>query len=366
MQSMRKLLDLLGIDVPVIQAPMAGASSAELVAAVANAGGLGSYGCSRLSPAQVIEEAERIRALTNRSFNLGFFCHDAPEVTPEQEQAWRSRLAPYYGELGVDPASASAPNRAPFDEEICDAVVAAGPKVASFHFGLPGPRLVERLKKAGCVVISSATTVAEARRLVDLGCDAVVAQGLEAGGHRGMFLDMDLNTQVGTFALVPQIVDAVDVPVIAAGAITDARGAAAAFALGADAVQVGTAYLFCPEAKVNPVHREALKAARDDGTALTNVFTGRAARSLVNRLVREVGPISDVAPQFPAAAGAVQALSNEGSRRGLPDFTPLWAGQAASLGRPTSASELTRNLSADAFALLRSLAEQAPGVRPGP
>jgi nitronate monooxygenase len=222
------------------------------------------------------------------------------------------------------------------------------------------------LKQAGCVVISSATTVAEARRLVDLGCDAIVAQGLEAGGHRGMFLDMDLNTQVGTFALVPQIVDAVDVPVIAAGAITDARGAAAAFALGADAVQVGTAYLFCPEAKVNPVHREALKAARDDGTALTNVFTGRAARSLVNRLVREVGPISDVAPQFPVAAGAVQALSDEGSRRGLPDFTPLWAGQAASLGRPTSASELTRNLSAEAFALLRSLAEQAPGVRPGP
>lgn len=211
MQSMRKLLDLLGIDVPVIQAPMAGASSAELVAAVANAGGLGSYGCSRLSPAQVIEEAERIRALTNRSFNLGFFCHDAPEVTPEQERAWRSRLAPYYSELGVDPASASAPNRAPFDEEICDAVVAAGPKVASFHFGLPEPRLVERLKQAGCVVISSATTVAEARRLVDLGCDAIVAQGLEAGGHRGMFLDMDLNTQVGTFALVPQIVDAVDV-----------------------------------------------------------------------------------------------------------------------------------------------------------
>ena len=158
-----------------------------------------------------------------------------------------------------------------------------------------------KLKAAGCVIICSATTVAEARRLVELGCDAIVAQGLEAGGHRGMFLDMDLNAQVGTFALVPQVVDAVDVPVIAAGAITDARGAAAAFALGADAVQVGTAYLFCPEATINPVHRAALKAARDDGTALTNVFTGRPARSLVNRLVREVGPISDVAPQFPVA-----------------------------------------------------------------
>jgi nitronate monooxygenase len=364
MRSMRKLLDLLDIDIPVIQAPMAGASSAELVAAVANAGGLGSYGCSRLSPAQVIEEGKRIRALTNRSFNLGFFCHDEPEVTAEQQQAWQSRLSPYYRELGVDPLSVSAPNRAPFNAEICDAVVSVGPRVASFHFGLPEPRLVERLKKAGCVVISSATTVAEARRLVELGCDAIVAQGLEAGGHRGMFLDMDLNTQVGTFALVPQIVDAVDVPVIAAGAITDARGTAAAFALGADAVQVGTAYLFCPEAKVNPVHREALKTARDDGTALTNVFTGRAARSLVNRLVREVGPMSDLAPQFPAAAGAVQALSNEGSLRGVPDFTPLWAGQAAALGRTTSAADLTRSLSQDAFALLHALAEQSPTARP--
>ena len=364
MRSMRKLLDLLGIDIPVIQAPMAGASSAELVAAVSNAGGLGSFGCSRLSPAQVIEEGQRIRALTNRSFNLGFFCHDAPDVTPEQERAWRSRLTPYYGELGVDPAGVSAPSRAPFNAEICAAVVSVGPKVASFHFGLPEPGLVESLKNAGCVIISSATTVAEAKRLVELGCDAVVAQGLEAGGHRGMFLDMDLNTQVGTFALVPQIVDAVDVPVIAAGAVTDARGAAAAFALGAAAVQVGTAYLFCPEAKVNPVHREALQMARDDGTALTNVFTGRAARSLVNRLVREVGPISDVAPQFPAAAGAVQALSDEGSRRGLPDFTPLWAGQAAALGHRASASDLTRSLSQDAFALLRSLAEQAADVRP--
>jgi nitronate monooxygenase len=363
MRSMRKLLDLLDIDIPVIQAPMAGASSAELVAAAANAGALGSYGCARLSPAQLVEEVDRIRALTNRSFNLGFFCHDVPNVTPQQQRAWEARLAPYYSELGVDPASASAPNRAPFDAEMCDTVVAVAPKVVSFHFGLPEPRLVAKLKAAGSIVISSATTVAEAKRLVQLGCDAVVAQGLEAGGHRGMFLDMALDTQVGTFALVPQVVDAVDVPVIAAGAVTDARGAAAAFALGADAIQVGTAYLFCPEAKINPVHREALKTARDDGTALTNVFTGRAARSLVNRLVREVGPMSDVAPQFPAATAALQALSNEASRRGSPDFTPLWAGQAAALGRATSAGELTRSLAHDAFALLRTLSEQAPRAR---
>ena len=246
---------------------------------------------------------------------------------------------------------------------MCEALASIRPKVVSFHFGLPEPRLVAKLKAAGCIIICSATTVAEARRLVELGCDAIVAQGLEAGGHRGMFLDMDLNAQVGTFALVPQVVDAVEVPVIAAGGITDARGAAAAFALGAAAVQVGTAYLFCPEAPINPVHRAALKAARDDGTALTNVFTGRPARSLVNRLVREVGPISDLAPPFPAATQALQALSNEGARRGMPDFTPLWAGQAAALGRETGAAELTRDLAAGAFALLGALAEQARAAR---
>src|SRR5262245_8570313 len=363
MRAMQKLLDLLDIDTPVILAPMAGASSPELTAAVANAGGLGSYGCSRLSPTDVEKEADRIRALTNRSFNLGFFCHAEPHVTPAQEQAWRARLAPYYKELGVDPASASGPNRAPFGADMCEALTSIRPKVVSFHFGLPEPKLVAKLKAAGCIIICSATTVAEARRLVELGCDAIVAQGLEAGGHRGMFLDMDLNAQVGTFALVPQVVDAVDVPVIAAGGITDARGAAAAFALGADAVQVGTAYLFCPEAPINPLHRAALKAARDDGTALTNVFTGRPARSLVNRLVREVGPISDVAPQFPMATAGVQALSNEGARRGIPDFTPLWAGQAASLGREIGAAELTRNLAADAFSLLSAIGKQALTAR---
>jgi nitronate monooxygenase len=314
----------------------------------------------------VVKEANRIRALTNRSFNLGFFCHQAPEVTPAQEQAWRKRLAPYYSELGADPGSAAAPNRAPFGADMCEALVSIRPKVVSFHFGLPDPSLVAKLKAAGCIIICSATTVAEARRLVELGCDAVVAQGLEAGGHRGMFLDMDLNAQVGTFALVPQVVDAVGVPVIAAGGITDARGAAAAFALGAAAVQVGTAYLFCPEAIVDPVYRAALRAARDDGTALTNVFTGRPARCLVNRLVREVGPISELAPQFPAAAQEVQALSNEGARRGNSDFMPLYAGQAAALGRETGAAELTRSLAAGAFALLDALADGARAARAAP
>jgi nitronate monooxygenase len=298
-----------------------------------------------------------MRALSNRSFNLGFFCHEAPTVMAEQEAAWRAKLAPYYRELGVDPSTAPGALRRPFDEQMCEAVVAIEPKVVSFHFGLPPARLVDRVKAAGCVVISSATTVEEARRLADGGCDAVVAQGYEAGGHRGMFLADGIENQVGTFALVPQIADAIDLPVIAAGGISDARGVAAALALGAAAAQVGTAFLFCPEANISPLHRAALKTARDDGTALTNVFTGRPARAIVNRLVREVGPISDLAPQFPVTANTVQPLRAAAESRGSDDFTALWAGQAASLGRESGAGDLTRRLAAEAFAHLRTLAD---------
>jgi nitronate monooxygenase len=360
--STRHLLDLLDIELPVIQAPMAGASTPQLVAAVSNAGGLGSFGCSRLLPDQVVELGGKIRALTNRSFNLNFFCHAPPDVSPAQERAWRERLGPYYAELGVDPEAAKAPVREPFSAAMCEAVVAVAPKVASFHFGLPAPDLVARIKAAGCLLASSATTVQEAERLAALGCDFIVAQGVEAGGHRGMFLSDDIGAQVGTMALVPQVVDAVDMPVVAAGGITDARGAAAAFALGAAGIQPGTAYLFCPEASVSPFHRTALRSAQADGTALTNVYTGRPARSLVTRLVREVGPMSPVAPQFPVAASGVAALASAGEQRGLGDFTPMWSGQAAALGREMGAGELTRTLVADAFALLGSLAEQ--GARP--
>ena len=356
MRHVQALLDRLAIDVPIIQAPMAGASTPELVAAVANAGGLGSHGCAMLTPEQVSEDAARVLALTNRSFNLGFFCHEAPHVTPAQEQAWRDRLAPYYQELGLDPASPPGPLRMPFDARMCEVVEAIRPRVVSFHFGMPPANLVDRVKAAGCLVMSSATTVAEARRLADLGCDAVVAQGFEAGGHRGMFLTNAVDSQVGTFALVPQMVDAIDLPVIAAGGITDARGVAAALVLGAAAVQVGTAYLFCPEAKISPLHRAALKNARDDETTLTNVFTGRPARGLINRLVREMGPMSDIAPQFPVTANSVQPLRTAAEQKGSADFTALWAGQAAALGREAGAAELTRQLAADAFAQLRALA----------
>ncbi len=353
----QKLLTMLDIELPVVLAPMAGNSTVELTAAVSNAGGLGSHACALLSREQVIADCARLRTLTNRSFNLNFFCHTAPVDTAAQERAWREKLAPYYVELGVDPNAAPAAVRRPFDETYCDAVLGIGPKVVSFHFGMPRTDLVRRLKDAGIVILCAATTSAEARRAVELGADAVIAQGYEAGGHRGIFLggDRDIANQVGTLALVPQVVDAVDVPVIAAGGIADARGVAAALALGAAAVQVGTAYLLSPEARVSALHRAALKSARDDSSVLTTLYSGRPARGIVNRLIRELGPMNEVAPPFPTASNALAPLRAEAEKRGSGDFTPLWAGQGAGLAREQGAAELTRSLAAGARDVLAAL-----------
>lgn len=357
-----RLLDLLRLDYPIIQAPMAGAMDAELVVAVSEAGGLGSLPCAMLTAAQVREEVERIRSRTRKPINLNFFCHKPPSADEAREAAWRERLAPYYAELDLDPrAPVRAAGRAPFDADMCDVVIALKPDVVSFHFGLPEPELVRRVKVAGCLIFSSATTVAEARWLGNHGVDAVIAQGVEAGGHRGMFLTDEVASQVGTFALVPQIVDAVKVPVIAAGGIADARGIAAAFALGAAGVQIGTAFLFCPEAKISTPHRAALKSARDDATALTNVLTGRPARGFVNRLMREVGPLSDSAPAFPLAAVAVQPLRAKAESQGSGDFSPLWSGEAAALGREMSARDLIVRLAAGALERMRHLSSAPVG-----
>jgi nitronate monooxygenase len=335
---------------------MAGAMDAELVAAVSEAGGLGSLPCAMLNPEKLREEMAKIRARTKKPVALNFFCHVAPVPNNAREATWREKLAPYYNEFGIDPA-APVPfsNRAPFDEGFLEAVLDTRAEVISFHFGLPPAPLYEKLRREKLVVISSATTVAEARWLSERGVDAVIAQGYEAGGHRGMFLTDNVASQVGTFALVPQIVDAVKVPVIAAGGIADARGIAAAFALGADGVQIGSAYLRTPESKVSAPHRAALNSARDDGTVLTNVMTGRPARGFVNRVIREQGPVGEV-PEFPLAAGALQPLRAKAEAQGSGDFSPLWSGQAVALGREIGAAELTQQLAAEAQARLQSLA----------
>jgi nitronate monooxygenase len=350
----RRLIDLLKVEHPIVLAPMAGAMDWELAAAVSEAGGLGSIPAAMLSADALRDQLAKLRARTRRPVNLNFFCHTPPVPSNAREAAWRDRLLPYYRELGIDPAApVPSSSRAPFDVAFCDVVTELKPEVASFHFGLPTAALMARVKAAGCVVLASATTVEEARRLERDGADAVIAQGAEAGGHRGMFLSGDIATQAGTFALVPQIADAVRVPVIAAGGIADARGIAAAFALGAAGVQIGSAYLWTPEAKISALHRAALANACD-ATALTNVMTGRPARGVVNRLMRELGPISP-APEFPLAAGALAPLRVKAESGGSGDFSPLWAGQAAALGKAMPAAELTRKLASEAQELLRRL-----------
>jgi len=353
----RRLLELLKIELPIVQAPVAGAMDWQLAAAAAEAGALGSLPCAMLNAEQVREQLGKIRAHTKKPINLNFFCHTPPVLNNAREARWRDRLAPYYRELGIDPsAPVPSSNRAPFDAALCEVIEELRPQVVSFHFGLPAADLLARVRAAGCRVICSATTAVEAAALERAGVDAVIAQGYEAGGHRGMFLTDDLAAQVGTFALVPQVVDAVKVPVIAAGGIADARGIAAAFALGATGVQIGTAYLRCPESKISALHRAALKSASDDATVLTNLMTGRPARGIVNRVIREIGPMSDIPPEFPLAAGALAPLRAKAEATGSGDFSPLWSGQAAALGRDMPAAELTKALAAEAQALLRRLA----------
>ena len=354
----RRLMDLFKIEHPIVLAPMAGAVDANLVIEVCEAGGLGSLPVAMLNEPKMREQIATIRSRTKKPLNVNFFCHRPPELNNAREARWRDRLKPYYEELGIDPvASVPSSNRTPFDAVLCAAMEELRPEVVSFHFGLPEPALLNRVKAAGCLVMSSATTAEEARWLEDRGVDAVIAQGNEAGGHRGNFLTDDVATQVGTFALVPQVVDVVKVPVIAAGAITDARGIVAALALGAAGVQIGTAYMFCPESTISAPHRAALKASRSDSTALTNVMTGRPARGIMNRVMRDMGPINDVAPEFPLAAGALAPLRAKAEAQGSGDFTPLWSGQAAALGHEMPARELTAKLVRETQALLRRMAE---------
>ncbi|QLL16287.1 NAD(P)H-dependent flavin oxidoreductase [Pseudomonas chlororaphis] len=344
-----RILDLLGIELPIIQAPMAGATTTAMVIATAQAGALGSLPCAMLTPEQIRQEVRSIRQATRAPLNLNFFCHQNPTPDPEREIRWKNALEPYYRELGADfEAPTPVSSRAPFDAVSCELVEELRPEIVSFHFGLPEPALLARVKATGAKILSSASTVDEAVWLEQHGCDAIIAMGYEAGGHRAIFLSEDLNTQVGTMALVPQIVDAVQLPVIAAGGIGDARGIVAAFALGASAVQLGTAYLFTPEAKVSAAHHQALRTAKESETALTNLFTGRPARGIVNRVMREIGPISPLAPAFPLAGGALMPLRAKDEA----DFANLWAGQALRLGLELPTFELTRTLAEQTLAKL--------------
>jgi len=339
------LASLFGVDLPIVQAPMAGVQDLALAVAVSNAGGLGSLPCAMLSREQLRDQVAALASGTRHPFNVNFFVHVPPTPDAAREARWRAALAPYFSEYGIDAAAIPAgPGRQPFTAEAADVLDAHRPAVVSFHFGLPPAGLVARIKSWGSKVISSATTVDEALWLERHGVDAIIAQGVEAGGHRGMFLGDDLTTQAGTLALLPQMVRAVRVPVIAAGGIADARGVAAVIALGAAGAQVGTAYLLCPEATTSAVHRAALASDASRHTALTNLFTGRPARGIVNRVMRELGPMSDAPPAFPLATSAIAPLRAKAEARGLGDFSPLWSGQNPSGCKAEPAGRLTREL----------------------
>jgi nitronate monooxygenase len=339
------LQQLLGISIPIIQAPMAGVQGSALAVAVSNAGGLGSLPCAMLGLDLMRKELAAIRSQTKNPYNVNFFCHTPPEPNVEREKVWREMLSPYFAEFGIDPEAVPVgPGRSPFSSEAAEVLEEFRPAVVSFHFGLPKADLLERVRSWGAKILSTATTVEEACWLEAQGADAIIAQGLEAGGHRGNFLSENLNTQVGTLALIPQIVEAVKIPVIAAGGIADARGVAGAMALGAAVVQIGTAYLLCPEATTSTMHRAALKSPAARVTALTNLFSGRPARGIMNRIMRELGPMNAAAPAFPLATSAIAPLRAKAESLGSSDFSPLWAGQNTTGCKEISAALLTREL----------------------
>jgi nitronate monooxygenase len=342
----RRFLDLVGSEQPIIQAPMAGAGGVELCVAAMEGGAIGSLPCALISGDQLRQQVAEVRARSNGPLNLNFFCHKMP--ADADDSAWRALLRPYYDEFGVEPANGGA-LRLPFDSEMCAVVEEVRPKVVSFHFGLPDENLLDRVKATGAIVIGNATTVEEARWLDGRGADAIIAQGFEAGGHTGRFLGSDPAEAMGLFALLPQVVDAVWIPVIAAGGIADGRGIAAALTLGASAVQLGSAYLHAPETPISDAHRSQLK---DGHTVFTNLLTGGLARGVPGRLVNELGTVRSEVPPYPLASAALAPIRAAAERTGEYGFAPMWAGQAAPLGQPLPAAELTRKLAADALAIL--------------
>jgi len=338
------LRESLGIALPVIQAPMAGVQDSALTIAVCEAGGLGSLPAAMFDAGVLRREIAAVRAATDRPFNVNFSCHRVVPPDPAREARWRQTLAPYYREFGLDVATIpNAPVRMPFDASAAAIVEEFRPPVVSFHLGLPEAPLLARVRATGATILANATTVAEAQALERAGVDAIIVQGLEAGGHRGHFLSDDLSLQGGLFALLPQVVAAVGIPVIATGGIADAAGVAGARALGAAMVQVGTAYLLCPEATTRQPHRDALVSEQALHTALTRVFSGGPARGIVNRLMRELGKSADL-PEFPHATTAIAPLRAAAEARGSGDFSPLWCGQNASGCRAVPAAEVTRAL----------------------
>jgi len=325
---------------------MAGVQGSALAAAVCASGGLGSLPAAMLSPEALDLELRTLTGLTNKPYNVNFFCHTPPVVSPKVEAAWRNALQPFFQDWGLTNADIpTGPGRAPFSNALAEVLEPYQPKVVSFHFGLPTPNLLARVKSMGSLVLSSATTLEEGLWLQANGADMVIAQGVESGGHRGMFLSEDISFQIPLQQLLQELTRELKIPVIAAGGIADAEGVKAAMASGAAGVQVGTAFLTCTEATTSQLHRHALQNPATV-TALTNIFTGRPARGIVNHAVRSLGPMSDLAPAFPLAAAAMIPLRAKAEAAGSSDFSPMWAGQNMRGCLNSSARETTLRLAA--------------------
>lgn len=334
----RRLITLFQIDHPIIQAPMAGAATPALASAVCNAGGLGSLGCGESTPDQIRTGVTALRASTNRPFNLNFFVHDAPKTDPDVLRATRERLAPWYRELRLGEPPVLLSELGPgFGDIHLELLLDLRPAVVSFHFGVPDSGAVSALKAAGIVLVSTATTVAEARAVQAAGLDAVIAQGWEAGGHRGPHQPTEPSAGVGSLALIPQIADAVHIPVIAAGGIADGRGIAAALALGAAGVQMGTAFLSCPEAGTDPTRRALLSRATESDTIITDAYSGRAARAKRSRFAEAMAASRGPMPGFRQMYDLTDPLIGAGVDE-VASFHLY--GQAARLNRAIPASEL--------------------------
>lgn len=334
----------------IIQAPMAGAQGADLAIAVCRAGGVGSLPAAMLSTDMLCQELESIiQAVGDCLYNVNFFAHHPPSVTEQEREKWLALLQPYLQEYDVSVDQIpTVPSRQPFNEETLAIVEKYRPPIVSFHFGLPEASLLAAVKATGAKIWSSATTVEEARWLESRGVDAVIAQGFEAGGHRGMFLNMDISQQIGTFALVPNVVRTVKCPVIAAGGISNHQTAKLALELGATSVQVGTAFLLADEAKISATHRAALQSAQAEHTVVTNLLSGRYARGIPNRLMQECGPIHADALAFPLAGNAIGLLKAQAEKQGKYDFSSFWAGQNALLASPGTAKQIMARLCGNA------------------
>ena len=353
--SFRTLLD--GLAIPIIQAPMLGASDQALAIAVGGAGGMGTLAAGGLAPADIAAAVAEIRAATDRPFGVNLLM--APKVSPDagEVEAALARLAPWYAELGV--AVPAAPNQfAPDFDAQFEALVGAAPPVASFAFGVLARDQVAALQRAGSYVVGTANTVAEARAWAEAGADGICAQGAEAGGHHAYFLEDIEASLIGTFALVATIRTAVDLPVIAAGGIMDGRGVAAALALGAAAALMGTAFLLSDEVTISQPWRAAIEAAPDDPTRLTRALTGRYARGVENRFMREMRAVEREVPAYPVQNRLTQPLRAAAAKASEPQMLSLWAGQAVRLARPGEAADLVRRWWAEARDAARELAQR--------